>query len=142
MARPEKMGPQEKLVKQDHPDRPDLRAEGERELQVYLELTVYQVDLDLREQLVLRVFLDFLAHLVLMASLVCPAHFKISMVTFSVQPSAPQVLLAHLECQDLRATLDTKAIKERLGRMERRVMLVLLVNLVWQAPWVCRALEV
>lgn len=142
MARLEKMDLQEKLVKQDLPDLLGLRAEGEQELQVYLELMVYQVDLDLKEQQVPRVFRDFPAHLAQMVFLVCQAHFKISMETFSVQQSALQVHRVHLECQGSRATLDTKEIKERLGRMERREMLVLLVSLVCQVLWVCRAREV
>lgn len=103
---------QEKLVRQGLLGRPDLRAEGEQELQACLALMGYQVELDLRGQLVLRVFRDFLAHLVLMAFLVCQVHFKILTVTFFVLPSAPQDLLVHLECQDSRATLGTKEIKE------------------------------
>lgn len=142
MVRPEKMDQREKLVMQDLPDRLALRAEGEQELQVCLELMVCQVELDLKGQLVQRVSLAFPAQQVLMALLVCLAHFRISMVTFYVQPSAPLVLRVHLECLGLRATLGTKEIKESLGRMEKRVMLVLLVNLGCQALWVCRAHEV
>jgi len=117
----------------------DLLAEGDQELQGYLEPTGCQAESDLRVQRVLRVFQDFPDLLALMDHQVFLVLFMISTVTFCVLQSAPLVPLVLLGCQDSRVTQGIKERGESLGKMGRRVMLVHLVHQVFPVQWVCRA---
>lgn len=116
-----------------------LLAEGDQELQVYLEPTDCQAESDLRVQLVLKVFQDFLVLLALMDHQVFLVPSTTSMVTFCVLQSVPLVPRVLLECQDSRVTLGIKEIKESLEKMGKGVMLVHLVLRVFLGLWVCRA---
>lgn len=122
----------------DLQDRLDLLAEGDQELQDYLELTGYQVESDLRDQWVLRVFQDFPDLLAPMDPQVFLVLFMISTVTFCALLSALLVPLVLLGCQDSRVTPDTKETRESLERTERGVTLVHRARQVFQALWVCR----
>lgn len=117
----------------------DLLAEGDQELQGYLEPMGCQAESDLRVQRVLRVLQDFPDLLALMDHQVFPVLFMISTVTFCVLQSAPLVPLVLLGCQDSRVTQVIKEKRESLGKMGRRVMLVHLVHQVFLVQWVCRA---
>lgn len=117
----------------------DLLAEGDQELQDYLEPTDCQAESDRRVQRVLKVFQDFLDLRALTDLQVFPVLFKILVVTFCVLRSALLVLLVLPGCQDSRVTPGTKETRGSLERMERRVTLAHRVHQVFQALWVCRA---
>lgn len=134
-----RMDLQEKLVNLDLPDHLDLLAEGDQELQGYLEPTGCRAESDPKVQQVLRVFQDFLDLLAPMAPQVFLELSMILMVTFCVLQSAHLVPPGPLGCRDSRVTQDIKEIRESLEKMEKKVILVHLAHLVFPALWVCRA---
>lgn len=117
----------------------DLLAEGDQELQDYLEPMGCQAESDPRVHQVLRALQDFPDLLALMDHQVFLVLFMILAVTFCVLQSAPLVPLVLLGCQDSRVTQGTKEIRGRLENMERKVTLVHLDHQVFLGLWVCRA---